>query len=108
MSGYHRATVTLGRPTFCGLPNDGDAGPRCSAGVARPPYCASGKRCRYPGRLSRRRAVASRVLLAVRPTKGACAHLPRPVCQRNTVRASKVDPPPFKSESAAREARFQA
>jgi hypothetical protein len=107
MSGSHRATVTLGRPTFCGLPNDGYVGLRRSAGVARPPYRAPSKRCRYPGRLSRRRAVASRVLLAVRPTQGACAHLPRPVCQRNKVRASKVDPPPFKSESAAREARFQ-
>jgi hypothetical protein len=108
MNGYHRATVTFRRAAFCGLPNDGDAGPRRSAGVARPPYRAPSKRCRYPGRLSRRRAVASRVLLAVRPMRGACAHLPRPVCQRNKVRASKVDPPPFKSESAARKARFQA
>lgn len=31
MSGYHRATVTFRRPTFCGLPNDGDAGRRRAA-----------------------------------------------------------------------------
>jgi hypothetical protein len=107
MSGYHRATVTFRRPTFCGLPNDGDAGRRRGAGVAHPPYSPSRNRYRYPGRLSRRRAVASRVLLAVAAKKGACAHLPRPVCQRNKVRASKVNPPSVKSERAAREARFQ-